>query len=201
LRQYLPVPLAAFWAALLVGTVFSMAFLDQPVALLFARLHFLRPLFNLFAAPSLLALPLAGLYFAWLVLQKLRGGVAPNPVWLAMSLATLAATAAKDELKWIFGRAWPQFWLHDGIYGFHPFTNDFFYGSFPSGHTAYISAPLGVLWALRPHWRRACSAVIGLVMFGLVAADYHYVADVLAGLITGTVCAWGTLVLLQPRHV
>lgn len=197
MSRYLPAPLAAFWAALTLGALLSMAWLDQPVALFFAEAPRLRPVFNICAAPSLLALPLSGFYLAFLLLRKLRGQPAPNPLYLAMSLATLAATAAKDELKWAFGRSWPQFWLKDGIYGFHPFTNSYFYGGFPSGHTAYISAPLGVLWALKPSLRPACAAIIALVMFGLVAADYHYLADVLAGLITGTACAWGTLVLLK----
>lgn len=200
MRRYLPQQLIVFWAALALGTLFSMAFLDQPIALLFAQAKALRPLFNLCAAPSLLSLPLAGLYLAWLALRKLRGLPAAHPALLAMALATLAATAAKDELKFLFGRSWPVFWLKDGIYGFHPFTTSYYYGGFPSGHTAYISAPLGVLFALAPKWRPACAAVIALVMFGLVGADYHYLADVLAGLLTGTVCAWGTLVLLRPRH-
>jgi membrane-associated phospholipid phosphatase len=200
LKSYLPAKLAIFWALLACGTLLSMTFLDQPVALLFSHARPLRPLFNICAAPSLLALPLSGLYLAWLVLQKLRGRIPLNPLWLAVSLATLAATAAKDELKWVFGRSWPQFWLKDGVYGFRPFTDSYFYGSFPSGHTAYISAPLGVLWALEPRWRPACGAIIALVMFGLVAADYHYIADVLAGLLTGTACAWATLVLLRPRR-
>ena len=197
MTQYLPARLAAFWAALALAVLLSMAFLDQPLALYFNQAQALRPLFDACAAPSLLALPLSGLYLAWLVLQKCRGQAPANPVWLAMSLATLAATAAKDELKWLFGRSWPIFWLKDNIYGFRPLTDSYFYGGFPSGHTAYISAPLGVLWALKPKLRPACAAVIALVMFGLVAADYHYLADVLAGLITGTICAWGTLVLLS----
>ena len=192
--------LAAFWAALVLGTLLSMAFLDQRLALAFAQAQMLRPIFNLCAAPSLLALPLSGLYLAWALLQKLRGKTALNPVWLAMSLATLGATAAKDELKWVFGRSWPQFWFKYGVYGFRPFTDNYFYGGFPSGHTAYISAPLGVLWALEPRWRLACGAVIALVMLGLVGANYHYLADVLAGLLTGTSCAWATLVLLKPRR-
>jgi membrane-associated phospholipid phosphatase len=200
LKHLIPDRLAAFWAALLLGTLFSLFFLDRPVALFFSHLASWQLAFSIIAAPSLLSLPLSGLYFAWLVLQKLRGRVAVNPLFLAMALATLAATAAKDELKWMFGRSWPSFWLKDGIYGFAPFTNSYFYGGFPSGHTAYISAPLGVLWALRPTLRPVCGVIIGLVMFGLVAADYHYVSDVLAGLITGTVCAWGTLVLLRARH-
>jgi membrane-associated phospholipid phosphatase len=200
LRRILPARLAAFWAALLLGTLFSLAFLDQRVALEFARVRMLRPIFNLCAAPSLFALPLSGLYLAWTVLQKLRGKIAPNPLFLAMSLATLGATGAKDELKWVFGRSWPQFWFKYGVYGFSPFTNNYFYGGFPSGHTAYISAPLGVVWALEPRWRPLCGAIIALVMLGLVGANYHYLADVLAGLLTGTSCAWATLVLLRLRR-
>ncbi len=91
-----------------------------------------------------------------------------------------------------------MFWLKDGIYGFHPFTDSYFYGGFPSGHTAYISAPSqGSPWSLKPRPRPACRPHCMLVMFGLVAADYHYLADVLAGLLTGTICAWGTLALLR----
>jgi len=197
LKRYLPAELAAFWAALVLASLVSIMFFDRPVALFFSQEQGLRRIFQVIAAPSLLPLPLAGLYLAWMVLQKLRRQISPSPVLFAMSVATLAATAAKDELKWSFGRSWPQFWLHDGIYGFKPFTDSYFYGGFPSGHTAYISAPLGVLFALQPRFRLICGAVIGLVMFGLVAADYHYLADVLGGLVTGTACAWGTLVLLR----
>ena len=197
MKSYLPAELAAFWAALVLASLASIMFFDRPVALFFSQEQGLRRIFQVIAAPSLLPLPLAGLYLAWMVLQKLRRQISPSPVLFAMSVATLAATAAKDELKWSFGRSWPQFWLHDGIYGFKPFTDSYFYGGFPSGHTAYISAPLGVLFALQPRFRLICGAVIGLVMFGLVAADYHYLADVLGGLVTGTACAWGTLVLLR----
>ncbi|WP_297490348.1 phosphatase PAP2 family protein [Acidocella sp.] len=201
MKRYLPRRLVVFWGTLALATPFSIALLDKPVALYFARLQAWRLLFDACAAPSLLALPLSGLYLAWAVMQKLRGQLrgetALNRVALAMSLATMAGTAAKDELKWIIGRSWPAFWLKDGIYGFHPFSNSFYYGSFPSGHTAYISAPLAVLWALQPRLRPVCGAVIALVMFGLVAGNYHYLGDVLGGLITGSVCAWGTLMLLR----
>ena len=172
-------------------------FFDRPVALFFSQEQGLRRIFQVIAAPSLLPLPLAGLYLAWMVLQKLRRQISPSPVLFAMSVATLAATAAKDELKWSFGRSWPQFWLHDGIYGFKPFTDSYFYGGFPSGHTSYIAAPLCVLWVLLPRWRVVWGGVIGMVMLGLVGADYHFVGDVLGGLLTGVLCAWGSLVLMN----
>ncbi|MBB5372721.1 phosphatase PAP2 family protein [Acidocella aromatica] len=146
--------------------------------------------------PSVFALPFAGLFLLWALAQKLRDAARLNPLALRVSLAILAATAAKDELKWLFGRTWPGSWLKYGMYGFHPLTDSALCGGFPSGHTAYISAPLGVLWVLHPRWRPLYAALILAVMTGLVGADYHFISDVLAGLITGTACAWGTLVLL-----
>ena len=84
---------------------------------------------------------------------------------------------------------------------FQPFTDSLYVGSFASGHTAYISAPLCVCWVLQPRYRMIWGGVILLVMIGLVAADYHFVADVLAGVLVGVVCAWGSLVLVPPGDV
>ena len=174
--------------------------MDQPVALLGAPGGPLHWVFSGLASPSLLALPGAGLFLLWALAQNLRGVGRLHPLGLRLSLAVLAATAAKDELKWLFGRPWPEAWLKYGIYAFHPFATGGLYGGFPSGHTAYVSAPLGVLWALRPAGRALYAAIILAVMLGLVGADYHFVSDVLGGLLTGTFCAWGTLALLGPER-
>jgi membrane-associated phospholipid phosphatase len=189
-----------FVGLLVLATLFCMWFVDQPVAGFFAAHRTWRFFFQLCAAPSLLALPVAGIVLANAVLARLRGARAIGRVWLVSSVATLAGTAAKDELKWMFGRPWPSTWLHYGTYQFHPFAESMLFGGFPSGHTAYISAPLCVLWVLAPRYRIFWGGIIALVMFGLVAAGYHFVGDVLAGLLTGIVCAWGTLVLMKPRN-
>ncbi|MGE4480342.1 phosphatase PAP2 family protein [Acidocella sp.] len=160
----------------------------------------MRLLFQACASPSLLSLPAAALILLWALCQHLRGRPRPGRLWLSLALATLAATAAKDELKWIFGRAWPGTWLKYGIYGFHPFAQSILYGAFPSGHTSYAAAPLGVLWVLRPRWRPLWGAILLMVMAGLVCADYHFVSDVLGGLLTGGFCAWATLTLTEPRR-
>ena len=180
--------------------VLCILYADQPVAAFWARHQGLRPLFQGCAAPSLLALPAAGLILLYALLRRLRGQPLPDRLWLSLALATLAATAAKDELKWIFGRAWPGSWLKYGIYGFHPFAQSILYGAFPSGHTSYAAAPLGVLWVLRPRWRPLWALLLVLVMAGLVCANYHFVSDVLAGLLTGGACAWGALVLMEKRR-
>jgi membrane-associated phospholipid phosphatase len=191
--------MSGFVGLLILATLLCMWFVDQPVAGYFATHRAWRFLFQLCASPSLLALPVAGFVMAYMVLARLRGMRPLSRIWLVSSVATLAGTAAKDELKWIFGRPWPTTWLHHGIYGFHPFSESMWFGAFPSGHTAYISAPLCVFWVLAPRYRIFWGGVIALVMFGLVAADYHFVGDVLGGLLTGMACAWGSLVLMPPR--
>jgi membrane-associated phospholipid phosphatase len=184
---------------LAVTTVLCMLFVDRPVAMFFAEHRALRHVFQACAVPSLVTLPLAALFLFYTLVRKLRGGGAVNSLYLAASVATLAATAAKDELKWLIGRPWPDTWLHEGIYSFHPLATSTLYGGFPSGHTSYIAAPLCVLWAKMPRYRWLWGGLIGLVMVGLVGADYHFVADVLGGLLTGMLCAWGSLVLVPVR--
>jgi membrane-associated phospholipid phosphatase len=185
---------AAVCAALVV---FCNLFVDRPVAL-FTNAHAgVKPLFQLMASPSLLPLPLAAVVLGVAVWARLQGGAAPSRLFLTLSLATLVATGAKDELKWMFGRPWPSSWINAGIYTFHPFTNNYLYGSFPSGHTAYITAPMVVLWALAPRYRALWGGIVGMVMLGLVGADYHFVGDVIAGFFTGLAAAAGTLVLLR----
>ena len=188
-----------FAAVLLVAMPLCMLFVDRPVAVFFAEHRALRPVFQACAAPSLLALPLAALFLLHSLVQKLRGAGAANRLYLAASVATLAGTAAKDELKWLIGRPWPETWFREGIYSFHPLATSNLYGGFPSGHTAYIAAPLCVLWVKVPRYRWLWGGLMGLVMVGLVGADYHFVADVLGGLLTGMACAWGSLVLVPVR--
>lgn len=176
----------------MLAALLCMFTLDQPVARYVASHAAARLVFQAFAAPSLLALPVSGLYLAYAVIR----GRASEPVWLAASLAALASTALKDELKWIFGRPWPQTWLEYGISAWHPFADSSLFGAFPSGHTAYISGPLCVLWMRVPRLRWLWGGLIFLVMLGLVGAGYHFISDVLAGLVTGMLAAWGTLALM-----
>jgi membrane-associated phospholipid phosphatase len=188
-------------ALLVLAIALSIAFVDRPVAAFVARHQAIRFFFQLCAAPSLFTLPAAGVFLAYAVVRRLRGAGPVNRLWLVTSVATLAGTAAKDELKWIFGRPWPGTWLQYGTYRFHPLIDNTLYGGFPSGHTAYIAAPMGVLWVLVPQYRRVWGGLVALVMLGLVAAGYHFVGDVLAGLLTGILCAGGTLVLMGPHDV
>jgi len=183
---------------------FCYFFVDRPVARFVAgavdtHLLLLR-VCQAMAAPSLIALPFGLLYLCGLAVKagQTRRPWPAQDLLMRVSVAILAATAAKDLLKWAFGRPWPDTFLHYGAYGFHPFDNSLLYGGFPSGHTAYIAAPLLVIADERPVWAWPCYAVIGMVMVGLVGGGYHFPGDTVAGLLTGYLAAKGTLALMRP---
>ncbi len=122
---------------------------------------------------------------------------------IACCVATLIAIVLKDELKYAFGRLWPETWvdsnpsfIRDGAYGFFPFHGGRGWFSFPSGHTTMITAPIAVLWARLPRWRPVLAIPVALVVAGLFGADYHFVGDMVAGLYLGAACGAGALALL-----
>jgi membrane-associated phospholipid phosphatase len=110
----------------------------------------------------------------------------------AACVSLLVAVQFKDSLKYVFGRYWPDTWVHDnpsliggGAYGFHPFHEGSAYGSFPSGHAARTLAVVAVVWVAYPRWRWACVAAAAAVAVGLIGMDYHFVGDVIAGGLVG----------------
>ena len=179
---------------------FSMAFIDRPVELwVYSHMQFWW-FFKIMASPSLLSLPLSYIYLLVYAFGRLAGRVegAFTPLFLPICVATIVATAAKDELKWLFGRPWPQTWVQYGIYNFHSFVDNNLFGCFPSGHTTYIAAPMFVLWWRLPKYRLLWIAIIFMVMIGLVGSGYHFVGDVIFGFFLGLAAATGT-VAVWPR--
>jgi len=113
---------------------------------------------------------------------------------LRICCAILIAAVLKEELKWVFGRTWPETWIKpipnlsyfgDGTYGFFPFHGGKAYASFPSGHTTVITALAGGLWFLCPKLRWLGVALLLAVVIGLLGADYHWLSDIIAGAALG----------------
>lgn len=141
---------------------------------------------------ALLALAVLGIRRA-LGLRPARLGSTILAVALAVLLATLAAVLA----KWVFGRLWPETWIANNPswitnrkFGFFPLHGGIGYESFPSGHTARVSAAAAVLWWRVPRLRALWLAVPLAVAAGLLAANFHFVSDCLAGALLGTICGW-----------
>jgi membrane-associated phospholipid phosphatase len=135
-------------------------------------------------------------------------GWRPGPLGralIALCIAVLIATLFKDELKYLFGRTWPETWIdknpswiHDGVYRFEPLHGGKGWMSFPSGHMTTITAPCTVLWMLAPRaWRWLWAALILAVAVGLIGADFHFVGDMIAGTFLGWACGIGAVALTR----
>jgi membrane-associated phospholipid phosphatase len=200
MSRFRRVTLAALIGVALI--VLCIAFVDRPVETYVAAHKHYRLLYQAMASPSLLPLPFAIIYLsAFAIAAPFTWPPGPRTrALLGVSLAILGATTAKDELKWLFGRPWPDSWVKNGTYAFHPFTDSFLYGGFPSGHTAYISAPMCLLCWLVPQYRALWITIVAVVMIGLVGAGYHFVGDVIAGFLTGLAAA-GAVISFQSSVV
>jgi membrane-associated phospholipid phosphatase len=127
-----------------------------------------------------------------LVLLMVRRAAGPLRRWelalLAAGVAIVLAEQFRLSLAFGFGRYWPETWvgnnpslIRDGAYGFHPFHSGIIFQSFPSGHTARTLALAAVVWIVYPKWRWACVLASLAVIVGLLATNYHFVGDIIAG--------------------
>jgi membrane-associated phospholipid phosphatase len=202
------------WAIWLVLTssavVASYVWLDRPIATL---AHDQLQRFDLFAKltyiPEVIS-PLVIIAFAAIALRALSGRPLSKLQTVAvLAAASLAVTSAiKDQLKFGFGRTWPETWvrdnpsfIRDGVYGFNPFHGGPGYAAFPSGHTAAICAVMSVLWICYPRFRALYAVCMGAVAVGLIGANFHFVGDVIAGGFLGVSFGWLTVAIWEVgRH-
>jgi membrane-associated phospholipid phosphatase len=165
----------------------SVAWLDKPTAFfvhkVFGELAVLR---GLTQTPSFFS-PLATLVF--LIFFGRRLAFRPfgklDIVLILCDLSIILAKLIVPPLKFAFGRTWPQYnnpsLLIGGVYKFNFFQAGQAFESFPSGHTASICALIVVFWICYPRFRLMYAAVIAAMAGGLIAGNYHFVSDVIAG--------------------
>ena len=123
-------------------------------------------------------------------------------VILLCGIALAVAETIKDELKFAFGRTWPETWINNnpslignGTFGFNPFHGGAGYNSFPSGHTTAVCTVAAVLWVAYPKLRPLWILTVLAVVVGLIGADYHFVSDIVAGAFLGTTTGWLAVML------
>src|SRR6478752_1740130 len=131
-----------------------------------------------------------------LTILVIRRAWAPFSLWQkALLVACLSLIVADDfriSLGDVFGRYWPETWTHDnpsligtGTYGFHPFQRGDDIGSFPSGHACRIFGFAGVWMIAMPGSRVVAIVLFAPMLVSLVAMNYHFVSDVIAGSVLG----------------
>lgn len=102
-------------------------------------------------------------------------------VFVAVAGASLTAGLVKN----ILGRARPKFFDDLGALAFQPFTFDYDYASFPSGHATTIIALATALALLWPRARIYLFAVAGWIAATRFLLGSHYLSDVLGGVALG----------------
>lgn len=196
------------FAVTVAASAISYVWLDRPIALLanayhvhqgnFAKLTYIpEPL----VALACVTFAVCGL---WVLARR------PLPYWsnvaLLSSISVLVTELTKNQLKFVFGRTWPETFvqnnpsfIRDGVYGFNFFHGGPGYASFPSGHTAATCALASVLWILVPQGRPLYAMVVMAVVVGLVGADYHFLSDIIAGGFVGISIGWMTVVIWRAQ--
>jgi membrane-associated phospholipid phosphatase len=196
----------------IVSVLICYFWIDRPVAFFVYRYHI-----NTIQAFRWLTYPPPEIQnWSALVLTILlvRRACGPFLLWQkTLFVACLSLIVADDfriSLGDVFGRYWPETWTHDnpsligtGTYGFHPFQRGDDVGSFPSGHATRILAFATVWLIAMPRSRMVQVVVIILsapMLVSLVAMNYHFVSDVIAGSVLGAIVAMyaARLARLQP---
>jgi membrane-associated phospholipid phosphatase len=206
-----PAVFGASFAVCALAVVLCYFYVDRPVAYwidaeAFRRWH----IFEHFTRIAEACVWFSALYYVVYALTwRLR---LPRPLdwrtdrWLAVANSVVCAGFLKDTAKFLFGRTWPATWvngnpslLRDGVFGFHLFHAGPWYQSFPSGHACVAVAAMTAVWLLFPRWRLPAVLAAALVVLGLLANDYHFVSDCVAGAWLGAMVAWYVCALPSRR--
>lgn len=189
-------------AACAVAVVICYFFVDRPVAFFVHRHRIARfDEFRWLTEPPPWVQSWSPLVLVALAVRRAFG---PWRKWQATLLLACVSVIVADQFRTslgdLCGRDWPETWHDDnpsligsGAYGFRPFEMGDDVGSFPSGHAARIAGFFAVFWTALPRGRWLYAVLALPMLVALVAMNYHFVGDVIAGCgVGGIVGAWAT---------
>ena len=108
--------------------------------------------------------------------------------FLLITYAIPASYLAKSILKYIFSKTNTREWLfRHGQYGFHWFHGGEGFSGFPSGHMAVFTVLAAALWRFYPRYRALYLLLSLILAFALIATNYHFLSDVIAGAYLGVI--------------
>ena len=181
-------------AITIVGVIASYLWLDQPIAFFVHRNVTDKTMFIWLQRLPIAFLLLSLLVLAWCGLWALMDWSFSRvqSVGFACSLSFIATNFINNQLKYAFGRTWPDTWIENnpslirnGVFGFNPFHGGPGFASFPSGHVAAVCAVITVLWWSYSSLRPIYLAYVAAVAIGLVGANYHFLSDILSAIFVG----------------
>ncbi len=190
-------------AACVALVAIGYLFLDQPLSRFAHDVIGRHESVRIFQSyPQYLALLSVVLITVLGLVRLFRGELGRLPrTAFAGSLSLICASAIGNHLKYVFGRTWPETYIHnnpsfiqDGVYGFFWFHGGEGWASFPSGHTLAAMSFLMVPAIAYPKVRVACRLLVLLEALALWAQNYHFFSDIVAGAFLG-----GAVALVTAR--
>ena len=166
-----------------------MFWIDAPVAALFGSRYHIQALETVLGGIVLTAGELL-LLGALLAAARISGRTGNLSRTLMRACgASILAYATNHLLKIVFGRPVPLTLSRtDAQLVFHFFHGNH-HSSFPSGHMALLAAFAGVLWQAYPGTRLFLVFVLCVAGAAIVAGNWHYVSDIIAGAALGLAAA------------
>ncbi|OGR28424.1 MAG: hypothetical protein A2X79_01230 [Desulfuromonadaceae bacterium GWB2_53_15] len=194
-------------AALSLGAILtilaSIRFLDEKIAI--GVMHLLKSNHVLHSATSkipdtllgLVCIATAVMWLAYIIRSRYKGSAAQLRFLQLAATAVPVAYLLKEFLQLGFGRTNTRLWLASGGPLQFNWFNGAGIGCFPSGHMTVFAAFGVAIWYIYPRYGRTTS--LGLVLLGtaLIATDYHFLSDVIAGAYVGFLVTYGIRYFLQ----
>ena len=193
-----------------VAVIICYYFVDRPVAVFVHEYQIQKveefrwlteppPLMQSWSPLVLVSLAVRRAFGEWRTWQR---------VLFVACVSLIVADQCRESIGDLCGRYWPETWRNNnpsfigtGDYGFHPFEVSDDVGSFPSGHAARIAAFATVFWLALPRWRWAYAIMAVPMLVALVAMNYHFVGDVIAGTVLGAlVGTWAERILTESTR-
>ncbi|SPJ16451.1 Phosphoesterase, PA-phosphatase related [Syntrophobacter sp. SbD2] len=168
--------------------IISYEFLDQPIARFCSTIDgTIRCISELItrlgiSTPYLVAAFAGFIYLRFVRKNKILANAAAF-LFFAVALAGIA----NDLIKILVGRSRPGLLLSHGVYGFKPFTNQYYYASFPSGHANTIAALCYGVGVVMGRFKYILMTIALAVMASRVIVGAHFPSDVLFGAYLGVV--------------
>ncbi len=134
------------------------------------------------STPWLVAAFAGFVYFRFVSGNKVLANVAAF-LFVAVAVSGLA----NDLIKVLVGRSRPCLLISSGFYGFKPFSTQYLYASFPSGHSNTIGSLCYCLNLVTDRFRYALLVIALAVMTSRVVVGAHFPSDVLFGACLGVV--------------
>lgn len=140
----------------------------------------------------LVGLPVLALVFRY-VMKRKAWAFRAWFLWLCVFVPDLIAVG----LKYIFGRARPELWFQDQLYGFQWFKHGHMFHSFPSGHMTTIMGFVFGLCIILPRYRVLFLCLGVAVGISRILLLQHYVSDVMTAAYLALIEVWVLQRVLQ----